>query len=153
LPTNALLSGNLCQRGTLGIVQIVIEGRDLPGRTFASYGDVHVALQVRSVPEGAVPGDAATARWSTEVRVADGDLRGPAVHGRRGERFLYLTWGSPVGDDWGMFRRAKLMLDRVDPALVAAAGDVLVATVSLTDDRGGPRCARVDPPAIRWSVP
>jgi hypothetical protein len=54
-----------------------------------------------------------------------------------------------------MFRRAKLMLSRVDPALVDEAdvdGRCLVADVVLTDDRGGPRCARVDPPAVRWSV-
>ena len=84
------------------------------------------------------------------------DFRGPAVHGKRGERFLYLTWGD-VGDDgsFEMFRRAKLMLNRIDPALVREAdqGEVpLVATVELTDGRGGPRCARVDPPAITWSV-
>jgi Family of unknown function (DUF5990) len=28
----------------------------------------------------------------------------------------------------------------------------LSARVRLTDDRGGPRCARVDPPAISWNV-
>jgi hypothetical protein len=80
------------------------------------------------------------------VRVVDGDFRGPAVHGRRGERFLYLTWGSPSGDDWGMFRRAKLVLD---PALADA--DVLVGTLSLTDGSGGPLCVRVVPPAISWT--
>ncbi len=136
-------------------MRIVIDGRDLPGRRFGSYADVHVALQVGRDPADPVPGDAGSARWEAEVRVVDGDFRGPAVHGKRGERFLYLTWGSPAGRDWGMFRRAKLMLDRVDPALVAeadGAGKPLVATVSLTDEQGCPRCARVDPPAIRWST-
>ncbi len=125
----------------------MIEGQDLPGRTFGPYADVHVALQVRSDPAGPVPGDAASAHWETEVRVVDGDFRGPAVHGRRGERFLYLTWGSPAGDDWGRFRRAKLMLD---PAYADAS--VLVGTLALTDEKGGPRCARVVPPAIAWSA-
>ena len=32
----------------------------------------------------------------------------------------------------------------------ATAGAVLVASISLTDERGGPRCARVRPPAISW---
>lgn len=134
---------------------MVIEGRDLPGRRFAEYDNVHVALQVGREPVGLVPGDAARAEWSTEVRVTDGDFRGPAVQGRRGERFLYLTWGSPDADGWGMFRRAKLMLDRVDPALVAAAdqsGGALRATVNLSDELGCPRCARVDPPAVTWRV-
>jgi hypothetical protein len=47
------------------------------------------------------------------------------------------------------------MLNRVDPAIVRDAEQrevPLVATVELTDGRGGPRCARVDPPAITWSV-
>lgn len=127
-------------------MHVVIEGRDLPGRTFGSYADVHVALQVRSEPEGPVPGDATSARWETEVRVVDGDFRGPAVHGRRGERFLYLTWGSPTAEGWGMFRRAKLMLD---PALAGA--ETLVGRLALTDARGGPLCARVVAPAIEWS--
>ena len=54
-----------------------------------------------------------------------------------------------------MFRRAKLMLGDVDPVLVTEADRTdraLVADVTLTDARGGPRCARVDPPAVRWSL-
>ena len=54
-----------------------------------------------------------------------------------------------------MFRRAKLMLARVDTGLVSEAYRTerpLVADVTLTDESGGPRCARVDPPAVRWSV-
>jgi hypothetical protein len=53
-----------------------------------------------------------------------------------------------------MFRRAKLTLNAVDPQLVASAaeGRSLVGTVRLTDDRGGPRCARVDAPDLVWRV-
>jgi len=54
-----------------------------------------------------------------------------------------------------MFRRAKLMLHRIEPDLVDSAivAGRLLATVDLTGRGGGPRCARVDPPAIAWSVP
>jgi hypothetical protein len=66
-----------------------------------------------------------------------------------------VCWVDRVrGIDHG-FRRGKLMLDRIDPAVVAAAvegGRPLVATVSLTDEKGEPRCARYDPPAIAWQV-
>ena len=43
-------------------------------------------------------------------------FRGPAVHGKRGERFLYLTWGDvgPAGE-FAMFRRAKLMFADIAP--------------------------------------
>jgi hypothetical protein len=43
--------------------------------------------------------------------------------------------------------------DVVIPELLAVAArvdGVLVASLSLTDERGGPRCARVKPPVISW---
>jgi hypothetical protein len=147
-------------------MKIVIEGRDLPGRSFCTpegdvLSDVHVGLQVGRDPEGLVPGDAASARWELDVRVQqadDGslDFKGGAVHGKRGERVVYLTWGnlSPDGA-FEMFRRAKLMLNRIDPTLVRKAETgrrPLLGVISLTDGRGGPRCARVDPPALQWSL-
>jgi hypothetical protein len=136
-------------------VRLVIEGRELPGLRFAAHDNVHVGVQVRREPAGLVPGDAPSASWQVEVRRVDGDFRGPAVQGKRGERFVYLTWGDVrPGGAFEMFRRAKLMLDRVDPAVLDAVGDdgVLRAEVVLTDECGGPRCARLDPPAIRWSA-
>jgi len=122
-------------------------------------------VQVRDEPVDLVPADAASAEWRIDVQVLrrpeepDGaafDMRGPAVHGRPGARFLYLTWGDVTASHpFTMFRRAKLMLDPVDPALVRralAGGRPLVATIDLTDAHGGPRCGRVDAPALRWSV-
>jgi Family of unknown function (DUF5990) len=155
---------------------IVIRGHHLPGRTFRHAGvpihGVHVGVQERQDPVGLVAGDAASAEWRIAVRVvqpdSDGgdggsddgvdryDFRGPAVHGPRGARFVYLTWGDvTAAHPFAMFRRAKLMLDHVDRRLVRAAldgGRPLVATIDLTDDRGGPRCGRVVAPALRWSV-
>jgi hypothetical protein len=147
-------------------MRVVIEGFELPGRRFcdpdgSSLTNVHVGVQVRADPSELVGGDAKQARWELDVTVneqADGsfDFRGPAVHGRRGERFFYLTWGN-VDNAGGfhMFRRAKLMLDRIDPKLVATAQQQalpLIGTIRLTDGRGGPRCARVDPPDLTWAV-
>jgi hypothetical protein len=143
-------------------MRIVIEGRDLPGAEFVSDGvalhNVHVAVQIGRAPVGLVRGDADSARWELDVPtvITDGeaDLRGPAVHGKKGERFLYLTWGNVVaGHSFSMFRRAKLMIGDIDPEMLAAAArddGVLVASLSLTDERGGPRCARVKPPLICW---
>jgi len=145
-------------------MRIVIEGRDLPGSEFVSDGvplhNVHVAVQIGAEPVGLVRGDADRARWELDVRTVtvDGqiDLRGPAVHGKKGERFLYLTWGDvgPNGS-FGMFRRAKLMFGDIEPELLAAAAaddGVLVASLPLTDEKGCPRCARVKPPAIAWRL-
>lgn len=147
-------------------MRVKIEGYDLPGRTFCEpdgepYDDVRVGVQIRNDSEQLIPADADTAHWELEINVVAGaggslDFKGPAVHGKRGDRFLYLTWGS-VSDGGGfdMFRRAKLMLNRIDPELVRAANNdmhQLVARVRLSDDNGTPRCARVDPPDLTWSV-
>jgi hypothetical protein len=147
-------------------MRIVIEGFELPGRTFCDADgspllNVHVGVQIKAEPSDLVSGDAATARWVLDVIVdqqpdASFDFRGPAVHGRRGERFLYLTWGT-IADDgrFEMFRRAKLMLGRIEPTMVATAQRTsrpLIGRIRLTDSRGGPRCARVDPPDLTWSV-
>ena len=146
-------------------MKLVIQGIGLPGRTFCDPGgvpfeNVHVGVQLRTKAEDLVPGDATEARWELEITTTidvggELDFRGPAVQGKRGERFVYLCWGNV--DDYGtfhMFRRAKLMLNRVDRSLMRDAVErgPLGARIQLTDDRGQPRCARVDPPAITWFV-
>jgi hypothetical protein len=58
-----------------------------------------------------------------------------------GARFVYLTWGDVAADgSFTMFRRAKLK----------HADDTwqVIARVDLTDECGGPRCARLRPPAL-----
>jgi hypothetical protein len=131
-------------------VRVLINGHRLPGLECGQYRNVHVGVQVGSRPEGLVPGDAAEARWEVDVRVVhledERDFRGPAVHGKRGERFLYITWGEFDGRQFAMFRRAKLML-----ADVPDAEDV-TAEVDLTDDHGMPCCARLHDPVIRWAT-
>jgi Family of unknown function (DUF5990) len=125
-------------------VRLVIRGHRLPGLTCGSYPNIHVGLQVRNVPVGLVPADAAAAEWVAEIRTDDGDFRGPAVQGKKGERFVYLTWGTVAGDSFSMFRRAKLML-----ADLPADADEVIVDVDLTDEDGMPRCARLRPPALR----
>ncbi len=142
-------------------MEVVIKGTNLPGRAWDQHTNVHVGVQERRDAVDLVPGDATSATWRIDVRLGVGpsgelDFKGPAVHGKPGERFVYLTWGD-VGEDgrFTMFRRAKLILNRIAPDLIASAdgaGGSLVATVDLTDRSGGPRCARVDPPALSWAV-
>jgi len=122
--------------------------------------NVHVGIQIRRDPAQLVRADQTEIRWELDIDIVRKDtgldFHGPAVQGKRGDRFLYLTWGN-VDPDTGfeMFRRAKLMLDRIEPTLIETAIDAgyLEATVDLTGGDGGPRCARVDPPAVTWSVP
>lgn len=143
-------------------MQLEILGHHFPGRSW-HLGDepcdnVHVGVQVGREPRDLQPGDAETAVWTLSVDVIerddDVDFRGPAVQGRRGERFVYLTWGD-LGDDGSfiMFRRAKLMLDDLKPLLSGTGSDdQITATVDLTDDCGGPRCARLRSPALELTA-
>lgn len=127
-----------------GGVRLLIHGHRLPGLTCGPHTNIHVGVQVKRAPVGLVPADAAEADWVTEIRTDDGDFRGPAVQGRKGERFVYLTWGTVAGDSFSMFRRAKLML-----ADLPADADEVTVDVDLTDEHGMPRCARLRPPALR----
>jgi hypothetical protein len=93
---------------------------------------------------GLVPADAAVDEWVAEIHRNDGDFRGAAVRGKKGERFVCLTWGTVARDSFSMFRRAKLML-----ADLPADADEVTVDVDLTDECGMPRCARLRPPAPR----
>jgi Family of unknown function (DUF5990) len=149
-------------------VDVRVVGVELPGRTFDDrrrpdgllYENVHVGIQHRREVVELVPGDAPRATWDlmVETRRNDGELdfRGPYVQGKRGDRFLYLSWGTvDQQGQFEMFRRAKLMLRAIDDDVVRAAsvpGHRLVGTVKLTDSGGCPRCAAVWPPEIAWTV-
>jgi hypothetical protein len=135
-------------------MRVVIQATDLPGRTWGDYRQILVALQVGREPHNPVPGDAGAASWDTEVSVIEReaglDFRGPGVQGKPGERFLYLTWGELRDGSFSMFRRAKLMLD--DLGAGAATASEAIGTLSLTDAKGAPLCARVKPGDITWTL-
>jgi Family of unknown function (DUF5990) len=154
-------------------LHIRIEGTDLPGRScgglpgFPHYENVHVGVGRRGRPAellGLVPGDAPCAAWDLEctaARTGTGadvtgvDITGPHIQGRPGDRFVYLSWVTVAeGSAPTVFRRAKLMLGAVDPAVLDAAldGGRLTARLGLTDGCGHPLCARVVPPRVEWSA-
>lgn len=130
-------------------MQVEIRGHHFPGRAWTidgqPCGNVHVGVQVRRNPSDLVPGDAERASWVVDMEIVDRDgapdFKGPAVQGKPGERFVYLTWGDVArGGEFTMFRRAKLMLGTIDSAIIAWAqrpGRRLVATVDLTDSGAG----------------
>jgi hypothetical protein len=163
----------------IGTMTVLIDGFDLPGLTCSpgpegEHKSVHVALSGHDHSRpflempgrgGAralepVPGDAPSARWEVPVTVRRGDdgldFAGPFVRGARDDRHLGLAWGDVPGDGTlRLFRGLKMRLADVDPALIEAAmrpGHRLVARIRLTDARGNPICARVDPPYLTWSA-
>jgi Family of unknown function (DUF5990) len=152
------------------MVQIRIEGTDLPGRSCgpsperpAGHVGVHVGVQRRAKPSellGVTPGDAPAATWTLDAVVTakpDGgaDLKGPYIQGPPGGRFIYLNWGTvDESGAFAMFRRAKLWLEAVPPEVLASASErgALVGRLTLTDPKGNPLCASVRPPLIEWSA-
>lgn len=149
---------------------IRIEGHNLPGLTFdpgrkhrdSEHHNLHVAVQGRKGQQdlfGLLPGDAAKAVWELECALASApplvDLKGPQIQGASGNRFIYITWGAiDTADRFTMVRRAKLWLADVPSDVMEAActGGMLVGSLRLSDDEGGPICASVRPPRIRWSA-
>ncbi|MDJ0368603.1 DUF5990 family protein [Streptomyces sp. H10-C2] len=142
-------------------VMVRIVGRDLPGADCGDHQDVHVGMQRGTVQDAVVSADAGEVVFEapvTLVTAPDGtaDFRGPHVQGRRGGRFLYLTWGEqPPGGAFTMFRRAKLHLADIPATDLTAArdgGGCLQGALGLTDASGLPLCASVHPPQVAWSV-
>jgi Family of unknown function (DUF5990) len=138
-------------------VHVRIVGTDLPGiRCGGSpdhptpYEPIHVAVQRGQEPVQRVRADAEVAVFDFDVDVRNGRFAGPFVHGRDGQRFVYVMWGEVIAGDFRMFRRAKLHLDGLDAA--ALDGATIEATVTLTDAKGHPTCASVRTPDIAWKV-
>ena len=84
-------------------------------------------------------------------------LRGPAVQGRPGGRFVYLRIGAYAGqvgisEGW----RAKIGLEGIDHKLVLAVkakrSSMLEAQFEGTGPRGGPACATVPLLGAGWHV-
>ena len=81
------------------------------------------------------------------------DFYGPFVHGKRGERFLYLSWrprnwqpGQPEPGPGVYLRRMKIHLRSITAVLLRQALDrnaILEAVVEGKARDGGPACASV----------
>ena len=134
-----------------------IVGDDLPGRTCGPSPDrpeghhnIHVGVQCKQEIVDLVPGDADEAVFEFDVPVRNGKFGGPYIHGRDGQRFVYLSWGVVEDGEFHMFRRAKLHVDHIDT--VAADGHTVEGRVGLTDAKGNPTCASIRPPGITWTV-
>ena len=147
-------------------IRVELRGVDLPGRSCGPrpgggwYEDIHVGLKRGNAAIELVPGDALEAKWSIDVTVREIDsgrnFGGPFVSGDRDDRHLGLRWYGRAPDGRiENFRGAKLRFAEVDPALIDEAlqtGRPLLGRVVLTDENGWPRCARVHPPAIAWTL-
>ncbi|MFO1460521.1 MAG: DUF5990 family protein [Verrucomicrobiota bacterium] len=133
-------------------VRLVCEG--LPVGRFEGFDGLRNIRVLLQTQDGDVAGDARGAHalsWTLDVAVkrgADGslDFAGPAVHGRRGERFFYLSWSGERQGHRVAFRRIKLHLRDLPASVVDRArneGGLAEACVHAVAKDGGPACASV----------
>jgi hypothetical protein len=142
-------------------VRLVCEG--LPADRFEGFDsrhDTRVELQTKDSHEAGVPAGKDALAWTTEIVVKTGldgalDFAGPAVHGKRGERFFYLSWSSEKAIHRERFRRMKIHLRDLTAGqftLAAKTGRTLVAHVHAVAKDGGPACASVPLLGGEWKV-
>jgi hypothetical protein len=83
-------------------------------------------------------------------------LRGPAVQGRPGQRFVYLRIGAYAGQAGIAGWRAKIGLEGISHELIAALtakrSGVLEVQFAGTTPKGGPACATVPLSGPGWQV-
>ena len=116
--------------GVRWAVQLGKDGLLAPTAQRSTEAEFEIPLELVSVPGG------------------EAKLRGPAMQGPRGGRFVYLTVGSRAGDPaspWN--RRAKISLEHLPlDAILARPADTpvaLVGEIGGTAKDGGPACASV----------
>lgn len=112
----------------------------------------------RGVDDPVQASTSAEFRVEVEVRTGDDgfDFAGDHAHGRRGDRFIYLSWGVPdQTEPFVMFARAKIKLAHIPPALLQQAVDrqqPLRAELQATNAQGQPASGTINPPAVDWSI-
>lgn len=145
-----------------------ILGRNLPGISFTeSQGalvhrePVYLGIQRKNEVIDLVPGNARRAVFSFQVDVISNstarlDFRGPFVHGKKGDRFLYLSWGDLRKDgSFSMFRRAKLRLSQIDgrdlqTVLSSHSTCMVRCRINLKGEDGGPICGSIVQKKSEW---
>ena len=136
-------------------LSVVIVAIDPP---FAAGDGVLFGLQSRHDVDEPRPASTTTEFHTTieVIRTANSgvDFAGGHVHGRRGDRFIYLAWGIPdATEPFVMFARAKIKLDSIPVDLVDVSvdnGHPLVAELQATNSKGQPASGTITPPSIDW---
>jgi hypothetical protein len=128
---------------------------NFPGIEFENRQPVYVGVQKKSDIVDERPGDAKQAVFSIPARIKkakDGrpDFLGPYIHGKVGDRFIYLVWFENK-ETKEPFRRAKIKLSHLTWAHLQQ--DNLEAHLMMTDQKGCPVCATVPESLIRWNTP
>ncbi|MCB0519144.1 MAG: hypothetical protein H6577_05550 [Lewinellaceae bacterium] len=139
-------------------ITIQLHCKAFPGKAFGTFSNVHLGIQkgketVEETSCATVSKVFNLPIFIKEDKEGRPDFSGEFVHGKLGDRFLYLVWFEK--EEWGktMFRRGKIKLqhltwERIQAAI--AAQKPIATEVFLTDKKGGPVCATLKAENIRW---
>jgi hypothetical protein len=140
-------------------ITIKLRCQDLPGKEWEGRHAVRLGVQKGDEVIHDVLADEKHVTFSVPLRVVKNpkngkpNFRGHFAHGTPDERFIYLSWGERHLDVWELFRRAKIHLNHLDWKTVEHAlvtGRPVEASVSMTDEKGGPLCGSIKGSNIRW---
>ena len=137
---------------------VQLQCTDFPGLQFETQHPVYLGIQKKQEVVEETRGDEQEKIFAIPIEIRKGkdenpDFFGPFVHGKSGDRFIYLVWYRKSGDTRNMFRRAKVKLSAIGWRQIDAAlqdDGPLQATIHLTDKKGGPVCATLKEDHISW---
>lgn len=139
-------------------LSIQLNCSDFPGLPFEGRAAVYLGIQFKQEILDETPTTVQEKIFDLHVKITEGkdgrpNFTGPYVHGKTGDKFLYLVWfmKTSIGNEG--FRRAKIKLNALSWSQIRKAqaeGSPLRAQISLTDAQGGPICASLKPPYIQW---
>ncbi|MDX1933858.1 MAG: DUF5990 family protein [Capsulimonadales bacterium] len=141
-------------------ILLTLRCHSLPSGQWGGHTALRVGVQERDmiVQDAPVTDEPLVFTMPVRMTVAPAteeiDFGGPFVHGRRGERFLYLCWGErDAAGNWHGVRRAKIPLARLDRGRLLAAlrQPTIEFSLRCVDAKGGPICATVPPDAIEMT--
>jgi hypothetical protein len=144
-----------------GELTLLLHCSNLPGTECVGKTGVRLGVQKGDVVIEDVPADREEVIFTIPLRVIESsrtgqpDFRGPFVHGKLGERFLYLCWGERPAQTWEGFRRAKLPLRYLSRQLLEKAlhaGTPIAVHLDMTDEKGVPLTASIKEDAIAWRM-
>ena len=126
---------------------------------FDTHHDVLFGLQSKHGVDDPLPASEST-EFQAQIEVRSGseglDFAGDHIHGRRGDRFIYLSWGTPdKTEPFVMFARAKIKLAHIPPDLLEQSIQQhrpLRAELQATNAKGQPASGTLKSAAIIWSV-
>ena len=126
---------------------------------FAESHGVLFGLQSGKAVKAPVSASKTTA-FDLEIQIvcegSEIDFKGGQVQGRKGDRFVYLSWGLPGQDQqFTMFARAKIKLAGIPEDIrerAVKSGELLVCELQATNHKGEPASGTIKPPAVVWRV-